>query len=542
MEMTQPVGNLVVGAETNEIMSKRPKLEAEVVSSPLVQEDTSIFDQVSQQPPFSPSSQARLASQEARQIVAEQVHAAQEAVAMQAEISEAVDKESIAIAQRVLEGQKTEQPHQQQQLLQSDETKKDMLSVFSLPSQQQQVQAFAAPISPSAGSASLKEFLNETGVRFLDNLSNMGRRETAGRPRDSTIITPARRLYIQSVMIPETMAVERACAESIKTIEAQRAFLNEEESRFNHHPPLAYREFTALPPGESADRSVLIGKLKTLKSVARLFARQSWYEWRRSFENGFLTELQRVVSALKEKYAALGQKRAALHEATGDALDLAIADLQAALTQLQNRYDSLSRCDWEAAQRLHEQVQAERAALAALEAEAAETIAAESELRQRVESTLEQRRQASERVAALRHSVSQFDDCTELALTELKSTLALQEALNGWRLIKLKPDALVALYTRNSANVLVNFQFSATGIVNSLLIESDSSPNEILRLAAPSLVIPEFSALPKSLASVMLQLDRLLQLSRELSLIKVACEVVIKGRGRGEGCFLKLTN
>ena len=524
MEMTQPVGNLVLSHD--ESIPKRPKLENEniaemdmnLIASPIIsrRQEASIFDQMSQdQAPFSPSSQARMASQEARQIVAEQVNAAQEAIAMQAEISEAVDKESLAIAESVLDG-----------------GKKDMLSVFSLASTQpvSSQPAMPAPVNQSAG-ADLKDFLNETGVRFLDNLSNMGRRETAGRPRDSTIMTPARRLYIQSVMIPETMAVERACTESVKTIEAQRAFLAEEEARFNHHPPLAFREFSALPPGESNERAVLISKLKTLKSVARLFARQSWYEWRRGFESGFLTELQRVAAALKDEYAAFGQKRAALQEATGDALDLAINDLQSALVQLQTRYDSLSRCDWEAAQRLHEQVQAERAALAALEAEAAEIIAAESELRQRVEFTLEQRRLAGERVTLLRHSVSQFDDCTELALTELKSTLALQEALNGWRLIKLKSDSMVALYTRNSANVLINFQFSpSTGVVSSLLIESEASSNELLRVAAPALVIPEFSALTKAVSSVMLQLDRLLQLSRELSMIKVACEVSIQGK------------
>ncbi len=518
MEMTQPVGNLLMSHDEN--IAKRAKLENEniaavdmnLIASPIIKRESSIFDQFSQeQVPFSPSSQARMASQEARQIVAEQVSAAQEAITMQAEISEAVDKESLAIAKSVLAD------------------KKDMLSVFALPTPQPTLSQ-PAPVNQQS-SADLKDFLNETGVRFLDNLSNMGRRETAGRPRDSTIITPARRLYIQSVMIPETMAVERACTESVKTIEAQRVFLAEEEARFNHHPPLAFREFSSLLLGESNERAVLISKLKTLKSVARLFARQSWYEWRRGFESGFLTELQRVAAALKVEYAAFGQKRAALQEATGDALDLAINDLQGALQQLQNRYDSLSNCDWEAAQRLHEQVQGERAALAALEAEAAETIAAESELRQRVEFTLEQRRLASERVTLLRHSVSQFDDCTELALTELKSTLALQEALNGWRLLKLKADSLVALYTRNSANVLINFQFSqTTGVVSSLLVESEASSNELLRVAAPALVVPDFTVLPKALSSVMLQLDRLLQLSRELSLIKVACDVSIQSK------------
>lgn len=506
MEMTMPVGSLVVEGD-----EKRVKLDSSVASSASAG-DVSFIENVEMSLVMSPmpSQQqqeptlSQVASQEARQIASEQEAVAQQAAVMHAEISEAVDQESLQIAQRALN--------------------KSMSEAFSLMNQSTNISV----TSSEPKQADLKDFLNETGVRFLDNLSNMGRRETAGRPRESTIITPARRLFIQSVLIPETMAVERACSESVSTINAQRAFLADEEAKFNHHPPLAYRQFAALPSGDSQERSLLLGKLKTLKSVARLFARQSWYEWRRGFESGFLEELNRVLSELKSEYARLNSARSALQEATGDTLETSISSLESTLAQLQLRYDSLSRCDWQTAQALHDQVQAERAELARLDAELAEICAAEAELRGRVEGVLEERRIKVEAVQQLRHSVAQFDDCTELALTELKSTMALQEALNGWKLRNVRSDLLAVEYCRNGSSVGVSIYFNQlSGLVTSVLIESENEANSAVMRAAQSLLIPEFAQVPRTLSSVMVQLDRLLQLNRELEVIKVACEVSV---------------
>lgn len=47
----------------------------------------------------------------------------------------------------------------------------------------------AAASSPSVA---LSDFLNDTGIRFLENISSLKRRETTGRPRDSDIVAPSR--------------------------------------------------------------------------------------------------------------------------------------------------------------------------------------------------------------------------------------------------------------------------------------------------------------------------------------------------------------
>ena len=514
MEMTQPIGSLII--QSDEKRSKLSTLSTES-SAPV---DVSFIEDCAQPAAFNlVNSMSPSKIEESKATVSETSPLSQEVVLEpeiseeaenHAEISEKVDRESIQIANEAIA------------------KNEEMFQLFSIPHSATTNNAPATFNAVDSGSASLKEFLNETGVRFLDNLSNMGRRETVGKPRDSTIITPARRMYVRSVLVPETLAVEKACDECVRTIGAQRQFLNEEEGKFNHHPPLAYREFMK-SASESPERMSILQKLKTLKSVARLFARQSWYEWRKGFETNFQAELERVLASLKIEYGALETERAKLQKINVEQLEPKAHELGNELAHLKARYESLSRSDWEQASRLHEIVMIEREKAKELETELTGTLAQEASLRQSVENVLEQRRQLQERLTNLKHSCAQFEDCTELALTELKSTFALQEALNGWKLIQLREDSLAFEYTRGTPvtpiQIRMNWSSSSPDLtVSSILIESESSALATLRPAS-QLLQPEFTSLPRSLISILTQLDSLVQLSRDLSLIKVQCDV-----------------
>lgn len=500
MEMTQPIGSLIIERAV------QPQI------------DVSFIEDCAQPAAFnlmSPSKQSESdtetckdsnqASQLSQQVYTVESENAVEAENM--EISEAVDRESVKIAQEAVA-----------------KSSEEMFQVFSVNTAS--INNSNMSSTSSAAVASLKEFLNESGVRFLDNLSNMGRRDTVGKPRDSTIITPARSMYIRSVLVPETLAIEKACGECIHTIEAQRQFLVEEEGKFNHHPPLAYRELLKNPM-EAPERLAVLQKLKTLKSVARLFARQSWYEWRKGFEANFEGELIKVLANLKLEYSSLEGEKCKLQAANCEEIEPKCVDLQRELSHLKARYDSLSRSDWEEASELHEQVMRERQKATALDQELADTLAQETALRQNIEGVLEQRRALQETLCNLKHSCAQFEDCTELALTELKSTFALQEALNGWKLVQLRESSIAWEYTRgtptNPIQIRMNWS-SASFQVTSVLIESEYSTLATLRPAS-QLIVPQFCSLPASVTSVLCQLDALVQLSRELSLIKVQCDV-----------------
>ena len=511
MEMTQPIGSLII--QSDEKRSTAPSVSSVDVSFIEDCAQPAAFNFVNSMSPSKVTEASPLSQEIVLESSESQTHA---------EISERVDRESIQIAKEALA--KAE----------------EMFQVFSVP-HALTVNSTAVNSSES-GSASLKEFLNETGVRFLDNLSNMGRRETVGKPRDSTIITPARRMYVRNVLVPETLAVEKACDECVRTIGAQRQFLIEEEGKFNHHPPLAYREFMK-STSESPERLSILQKLKTLKSVARLFARQSWYEWRRGFETNFRGELERVLASLKIEYLGLENERTKLQKANFEQVEPKAAELSTELSHLKARYESLSRSDWEQASQLHEIVLIEREKAKELDEELSSTLAQEASLRQSIENVLEERRQIQDRLAALKHSCAQFEDCTELALTELKSTFALQEALNGWRLIQLREDSLALEYTRGTPaspiQVRMNWASPSDLTVSSLLIESESSALATLRPAS-QLIQPEFTSLPRSLISILIQLDSLVQLSRDLSLIKVQCDVQLLSVMNANTCDAQL--
>lgn len=516
MEMTQPIGSLII-AGTGSTTANTTAVTANTATV-----DVSFIEDCAQPAAFnlvdSPSksqvevkvvpSGSKLATDNFTMENTEDVNP----VVKVDEISEAVDRESIKIAKEAAE--------QAQSELKSEE----MFQAFSI--NPNVIKSTEISTTSANATANLKEFLNETGVRFLDNLSNMGRRETVGKPRDSTIITPSRRMYVRNVLVPETLAVEKACGECVRTIEAQRQFLIEEEGKFNHHPPLAYREFVKTTE-EGPERSLILQKLKTLKSVARLFARQSWYEWRKGFESNFRGELENVLNSLKIEYGALEVESKKLSTVNQEQIEPKLIELQGELNHLKGRYESLSRSDWEEASKLHEIVMKKREEGKNLDSKLAETLEQETFLRQSIENVLEQRRVLQDRLVNLKHSCAQFEDCTELALTELKSTFALQEALNGWRLVQLKEDSLAWEYTRGTPSNPIQIRMNWTNPtlqVSSILIESEMSTLSTLRPAS-QMVQPEFTGLPRAMNSILCQLDSLLQLSRDLSLIKVQCDV-----------------
>lgn len=63
--------------------------------------------------------------------------------------------------------------------------------------------AFVSSVSSPQPVASLSEFLNETGIRFLENISSLKRRETTGRPRDSDVVAPAKQAFIATALVPQ---------------------------------------------------------------------------------------------------------------------------------------------------------------------------------------------------------------------------------------------------------------------------------------------------------------------------------------------------
>lgn len=63
--------------------------------------------------------------------------------------------------------------------------------------------ALSLPSQHEPATASFTDFLNETGIRFLENISSLKRRETTGRPRDSDVVAPSKQAFIASALLPQ---------------------------------------------------------------------------------------------------------------------------------------------------------------------------------------------------------------------------------------------------------------------------------------------------------------------------------------------------
>lgn len=68
---------------------------------------------------------------------------------------------------------------------------------------------FLVPSAPPSASVPLADFLNDTGIRFLENISSLKRRETTGRPRDSDIVAPSRQAFVAAALVPQLQFYEQ---------------------------------------------------------------------------------------------------------------------------------------------------------------------------------------------------------------------------------------------------------------------------------------------------------------------------------------------
>lgn len=181
--------------------------------------------------------------------------------------------------------------------------------VYSDQQQQQQQEEEEYIESPTVTSllprAQLSDFLQQTGIRFLDRLStNLGRRETSGVPTmglgddwgttttttttdedgpdsvDMDVLSLKKRaaqLGCDAGKEKLAQALSQTCSSLVEEIESLREVNLSLEGRFNHSPPVA---FTLFHSSKKSDSDLVQSKLKTLKSISRLHARKAWYSWR----------------------------------------------------------------------------------------------------------------------------------------------------------------------------------------------------------------------------------------------------------------------
>lgn len=84
----------------------------------------------------------------------------------------------------------------------------------------------------------------------------------------------------------------QACQDLAAKVLGQRERIIGLEHQFNRAPP------TLVMHQMGMDKPGTVSRLKSLKTVSRLAARQAWYEWRRAMHEPMVTELEARLDQL----------------------------------------------------------------------------------------------------------------------------------------------------------------------------------------------------------------------------------------------------
>jgi Spc7 kinetochore protein len=336
--------------------------------------------------------------------------------------------------------------------------------------------------------ADLKEFLNECGVRFLDNLTSLNRRETNSRPRDSSIsAVPGRSLTVMSTSVPEGEIVEKASEILTQRILGAKDRLEKLESQFNISPP----QFYSSACRNNIEQSSL--RLKILKSVARLISKQEWYQWRRlTIESVANNAIEKNLASLLEIEqrldACIGQFAASTIN-SDDQLEALERDLANKVNNLKERIQiSTDSKEQERAQILSRGLAEATSNLRQATNNLDSLSFQESSLKLAIGQYQEDKRRKQAGIESCKKFLSETLDVNEASLQELKSQLAMQNALVHWRWITVKPDELV-LEWQKTGPVRVRFEICSPGAVKAVQINSASAASRILKYSSRLILI-----------------------------------------------------
>jgi hypothetical protein len=378
-----------------------------------------------------------------------------------------------------------------------------------------------------------KEILAKAGIRFMDNLTSLGRRETTGRPRESDVITPARHYYLQYGMAPEAAAVDERCREIVDFISGCRQDISRLEGQF-----ITYNSSGQVVLDEEG-----VSRMKTAKSVARLGARQQWYEWRVAKESMLNRHLSANLHSLRHDLAAFSGKESDI-DAIGVPLVRLRDNLQSQCHQIAARELAKASVDWESVGQLQAQCQELEQLSSQLDLDMTTLARQEEELRSKLARVQEEKRAAQKQVDQLEAARQEQCECNELALRELKSRMALLQAVHGWHLVSVKADHLIIQWQRHdSVHVQAKIQLEVgissaydgssisgssgtthtnnaqahTVTVPSIQLLANGTGHSIVKHAASIVKLEAGRPLLKTILSLLSQLDRLHHMHRTIT-------------------------
>lgn len=287
--------------------------------------------------------------------------------------------------------------------------------------------------------------------------------------------------------------------------------LSQQENQFGIQPPLAFLQYQR---GDPATRQLILAKLKTLKSVARLFSKQQWHQWRLQRQNTLNKAMEGNLEALLKAWDPLQSANSQLDSLISGQLEPQYRELHAELTALEHLRAFPDEI--EQARQMEETVAVQSAQLNEMDSELAELERQEAALHRAISEASVQKDQLSAKIEASKQALASTPKVTELLLNEMRSLLALRKAVCGWEFVHVRPDSLTIRYLLGGP-VLIKVDFDATTkLVSSVSLSGHQSKLSIFR-HAHRLETPTGKLIHETLADVFAKLDSIAQVERQLA-------------------------
>ncbi|KAJ3206350.1 hypothetical protein HDU82_004552 [Entophlyctis luteolus] len=189
----------------------------------------------------------------------------------------------------------------------------------------------------------LDDFLQATGLQFIDGLSTTLRRETnafkIGEGESPSLSVDYARAAC--VYMPELTYFESACKVLTDYVEEGRLSMKDLEEDISRNTPTVF--YTYADASDSVQDEML-GKLKALKSLARLKTKESWYGWRKNLLIPFHEAIVQNTEVLKKDLCKMTELKKGLVESIDSAATV-LSELQKKRDVLSKRFDEFSQCD-----------------------------------------------------------------------------------------------------------------------------------------------------------------------------------------------------
>ncbi|GAO51325.1 hypothetical protein G7K_5428-t1 [Saitoella complicata NRRL Y-17804] len=301
------------------------------------------------------------------------------------------------------------------------------------------VEETATVEEPTEKNISLSNFLDMTGISFLDGLTTTRRRETIAIPQ-SMMKEPQDVDYIKAslVTLPMLELFQHCCKELKTSITDGQEAVKEIEQDTLEDNPLLFQEYLN---AASDVRAIMDSQFKLIKTNARLKAKGVWYEWRDKLVQGVLEDMQKKMESLEQDEKTLVHAKEELTPILAQ-LKARHAEVKKKLENKRAKKQAIEESNQEELKKVRERIteldEEIKERRAQLEAEEKEKEEADRKLAKVEEQTADAKR----RITAAEKTIEENRGLDANEIEDLKEQVTGLEQQSGWKVTLIRSNTI----------------------------------------------------------------------------------------------------